>query len=458
MASLPLYIDIVNKQLVTSYRNGSPLNSVPNFFQNDTVTIQLHFLQPTGDITFPFSYVDFSGSTTKLGMGTIDATPTAGTYTLTFGANTTTAIAYNAAASAVASALNALASIISAGGVTVSLLATGQYQVTFTTPAVTGLISGTATGLAPQSNVVVSRLITGSASVSEIQKVKLLQIPAVYQNSWSNVSAPTVSVSTLQGGGGGYNEVQKVLIGGFPIGGTFSLIFSSNATSPLVYNATAPSVQSALEAVSGIGSGNVSVSGQTGGPYFISFIGSLANTNVAQLVSDASGLIGPTALTADVALNTAGVDSLIGTSANASATLEIEVTPSGGSPTTYIQRTITLVNDLIDDSATVPTPTASYYTTAEVLALIKGTASATTEAAKTNIGSVTDTVTVVFGVTKSSANWHFLGRAVRNTTDASPLVIDPGILTARSTTGFTVKLPANTDSSNYYYEWHVVLD
>lgn len=458
MASLPLYIDIVNKQLVTSYRNASPVSSLPGFFQNDTVTIQLHFLNPTGDLSFPFSYVDFSGSTTKLGIGTIDATPTAGTFTITFGANTTSALAYNISASALSTALNALASIITAGGVTVSLLTTGQYQVTFTTPAVTALMTGSATGLAPSSNIVVSRLLTGSASVSEIQKIKLLQIPAVYQNSWTNVASPTVAVSTLQGGGGGFNEVQKVVIGGSPIGGTFSLIYSGNSTTPLLYNANSSDVQTALAAVSGIGTGNISVSGQTGGPYFVSFIGSLANTNVVQMTSDASGLIGPTALSADVAFNTAGIDSLIGTAANVNSTLEIEVTPSGGAPTTYNQRIITLINDLIDDSATVPTPTASYYTTAEVLALIEGHASATTEAGKTNIGSVTDTVTVTFSQTKSSVNWHFLGCIVRNTTDATPLEIAVGTLTARSTTQFTVKLLGNTDSSNYYLEWHVVLD
>jgi hypothetical protein len=415
-------------------------------------------LQPTGDLSFPFSYVDFSGSTTKFAIGTVDATPTAGSYTLTFGADTTTAIAYNASASAVASALNALASITTAGGVTVTSLATGQYQVSFVSVGSRAAITGTATGLAPQSNVVVSTLIDGSATVAEIQKIKLLQVPAVYQNSWSNVSAPTVSVTTLISGTTGVNEVQKVQLSGSPIGGTFALSFSGDSTEPLSYLANAGAVQSALEDVSGIGSGNVSVSGQTGGPYFVSFIGALAGTNVAQLTADASGLIGPTALTADVALNTTGIDALIGTSANVSATLEIEVTPSGGSPTTYIQRSVTLVNDLIDDSATVPTPTSSYYTTAEVLALIKGSASATTESGKTNLGSGTDTVTVVFSVTKSAATWHFIGQGVRNTTDATPLVIGPGILTARSTTGFTVKLPGNTDSGNYYYEWHVVLD
>lgn len=56
---------------------------------------------------------------------------TGGTFTLSYGGQTTAAIAYNAAASAVQSALQALSSI-SANGVSVSGAAAGPYTVTFT--------------------------------------------------------------------------------------------------------------------------------------------------------------------------------------------------------------------------------------------------------------------------------------------------------------------------------------
>ena len=62
---------------------------------------------------------------------TITGGPTGGTFTLTFGGNTTTGIAFNAAASAVQSALVALASI-GAGNATVSGSAGGPYTVDFT--------------------------------------------------------------------------------------------------------------------------------------------------------------------------------------------------------------------------------------------------------------------------------------------------------------------------------------
>ena len=62
---------------------------------------------------------------------TITGSPTGGTFTLTFGANTTGAIAYNAAASVVQTALQGLASV-GAGNALVSGSAGGPYTVQFT--------------------------------------------------------------------------------------------------------------------------------------------------------------------------------------------------------------------------------------------------------------------------------------------------------------------------------------
>lgn len=59
---------------------------------------------------------------------TITGTPTGGTFTLTYGGDTTAAIAYNAAASAVESALEALDSIVS-GSITVTGSAGGPYTI-----------------------------------------------------------------------------------------------------------------------------------------------------------------------------------------------------------------------------------------------------------------------------------------------------------------------------------------
>lgn len=99
------------------------------------------------------------------------------------------------------------------------------------------------------------------------------------------------------------NEVQTVTISGAPTGGTFTLTFEGQTTSPLAFNATAADVQAALEALSTIGTGNVTVSGA--GPYVVTFVGTLAAQNVA-LMTAAHAFTGGTAPAIAVAETTAG--------------------------------------------------------------------------------------------------------------------------------------------------------
>lgn len=69
-----------------------------------------------------------------------------------------------------------------------------------------------------------------------------------------------------------FNPLQTnatVTIGGSPTGGTFTLTYAGQTTSGIAYNAAASAVQSALEALSTIGSGNATVTGSAGGPYTV---------------------------------------------------------------------------------------------------------------------------------------------------------------------------------------------
>lgn len=60
-----------------------------------------------------------------------------------------------------------------------------------------------------------------------------------------------------------------VTIGGSPTGGTFTLTVAGQTTTGIAYNAAASAVQSALEALSTVGSGNAVVTGSAGGPYSV---------------------------------------------------------------------------------------------------------------------------------------------------------------------------------------------
>lgn len=102
----------------------------------------------------------------------------------------------------------------------------------------------------------------------------------------------------------GTDEVQKVTEANAS-GGTFILTFDGKATAAIASDATAAQVQTALEALANIDSGDVTVAGEAGGPYTITFAGQYADENVPSLEVDGAELEGEGA-EVTVATTTAG--------------------------------------------------------------------------------------------------------------------------------------------------------
>ncbi len=93
--------------------------------------------------------------------------------------------------------------------------------------------------------------------------------------------------------GSGNNEKQVVTLGGTAAtGGTFTLTFNGETTTTIAYNASAATVESALEGLASYSSGDFTVTGSAGGPYTVEFTGTLAGTNVSIMTIDVSGLTG----------------------------------------------------------------------------------------------------------------------------------------------------------------------
>lgn len=93
----------------------------------------------------------------------------------------------------------------------------------------------------------------------------------------------------------GNNEVQRVGFLGDPSSGTYTLAFNGSAASTAIpWNASITALRNALEALSTIGVGNVSVTGDPIGDYFVEFQGTLANLNVPLLVANSTSLVGGT--------------------------------------------------------------------------------------------------------------------------------------------------------------------
>ncbi len=113
---------------------------------------------------------------------------------------------------------------------------------------------------------------------------------------WSSFPASDTSAGTSTANaqiistGTGTGELNVVASGG-----TFTLSFNAESTSTIPYNASAVSVQSALEDLASVGAGNVTVGGGPGGstPYTITFTGVLSGTEVTQISSDPTDLDAP---------------------------------------------------------------------------------------------------------------------------------------------------------------------
>lgn len=87
------------------------------------------------------------------------------------------------------------------------------------------------------------------------------------------------------------NEVQKITLPANLTGGDWTATYAGQTTTPIVYNPTAVAVKSALAALSNIGGGNVDVTGSVATGFTVTFTGSLAGTNIAQLTASGANLV-----------------------------------------------------------------------------------------------------------------------------------------------------------------------
>lgn len=101
-------------------------------------------------------------------------------------------------------------------------------------------------------------------------------------NGYAKWTPSGTAERTVQNRWLGIDEIQTVTVSGAPT--TWCLTFNAQTTADIAHPASAGTVQTALEGLSNIGVGDVSVSGSSGGPYTITFIGALAKTNVSTLV------------------------------------------------------------------------------------------------------------------------------------------------------------------------------
>ncbi len=108
--------------------------------------------------------------------------------------------------------------------------------------------------------------------------------------------------------GGNASEAQTVTITGGPTGGTVTLTLAGQTTAAIPYNATAAAVQTALEALSNVNVGDVTVTGGPGPatPWVVTFGGQYAGENMPEMTASGASLTGGTSPAIAVTTTTAG--------------------------------------------------------------------------------------------------------------------------------------------------------
>lgn len=216
-----LYIDMTNRRLATSLTNLTP-STAPRFVKGDNGAINLYFLEATGNVSAPFNVVDMTGTTVKFGVGTRTGTPASGTFTLSFGGETSGAIGFSATAGAISSALNSLSAITSIGKVSVDGTMATNFVISFNSAGTRSAITANVSHLIPTTSALIDERIVGDATTNEIQELQLRLAPAVYQPTWTDLgTALTVSIATTLTGSTLQNEVQRISFSRPPYQGSF---------------------------------------------------------------------------------------------------------------------------------------------------------------------------------------------------------------------------------------------
>jgi hypothetical protein len=362
---IALYIDVQNRQLVRGNNTSVPA-TLPDVFQGDTVGLYLEFMSPTASGNPAYQDVDFSEATVMVAVGSIGDGPTSGYFTLTdsAGGQTTATIPYNASAAQVQTAVQT-GLTTNWSGATVVGTAGGPYTITNGSVGLRTSLLGSSVSLTPVSSVPIDIIQYGNGSLPQIQFAQVVQNPIALQNTWTPYPAPMAVVTRLQSGTTTQNEIQQITLSNNPTGGAFIVNFSGSLTGatspPIPYNASPATVQTALQGMSNIGSGNCIVGGAPG-QWVTTFGGDLSNLPQNLFTTVSSALVGPLALTGNLSLNTSAIEEAMGDNDSINEVFAIRVTPNGGSPFTVIQEPITINNDLIVGAPSVPAPGVSYWT------------------------------------------------------------------------------------------------
>ncbi len=253
---------------------GGSASDIQDFIAGDAIRQRIALNAPASNTTQRLlDYVDPTGATVEMAIGGVSSgrvfTPaTGGTFALTYNGSGTnlTVLAYDISAAALKSALESNTTFNPGGNtvtVTVTKLATGLYRIAWDQVGVRFLLAGDGTNLTPGSTVTASRVVTGSASIKEVQIIRGLQRPYAYNATWIALDVAAASVTQLQTGSSTLPSIQRVTLDPEPYDGTVTVTFGKAQVVRVICkdNAGAAKEKSTVQTVA-------DVSSSLGGLYF----------------------------------------------------------------------------------------------------------------------------------------------------------------------------------------------
>jgi hypothetical protein len=338
MQARKLYLDTQARAFVGSPDSTLPASD-PLLFSEDVESIELYFLEPTGDFSAPYSYVDYSANTIKAAVGvtqpaalqiTWAALPTTVTVSITSlvtggsGANEVQRVSFSPRP-----ALGGWALQFPARTLTVSSVSANVFTATDH-----GLYSG-------QSVTLTAFSFTSSAVANGGSYYVIRNSKDAF--SLASTASSTTALTAAVTSGGGTVDLPAV------------------TTGQLDYNATPAEVQAAIVSA-GLAVGTspqIAVSGVAAKEYTLTYGNGSANINFANVAVVGNTLAGAPGMGANLSLNTAEVAALVA-AGTGGVKLEVEVT-DGTKRHTY-QRAVSLGDDLIASTSPTPTPSNISFT------------------------------------------------------------------------------------------------
>lgn len=350
---LSLFADLDQGRLVQSFLSTLQA-TLPRFVFGDSIPVSFRPLKSNGNNALnPWSEVDLTGKTVRIAIGNPAGAASSGTFTLSYGGNTTAAIAYNADGATIQTALNALASITAAGGVVVTRATTGAFRIVFNTAGARTAITADASAIYPTAGVEIHVSVDGDGSTREIVVARMEVLPAAYAELTDDFPVAACDIVEVRTGSGTVGAILSLGFSVLPYSGFYTLEIGSEQTLGIPWDADASTLQAALELLSTVGAGKVAVSGDW--PSFtLNFDVSLGD--IGAMTIDMTGLVVPKGRTGILNTNTAAMIELLNGASQATAKLEVELYDIADDTTwTVLQTDCTVIDDVIgNDPATVP--------------------------------------------------------------------------------------------------------